>query len=1040
MHRTDNCREGRRERGLRRRRGLSAILVAAALLAATGAQARAPDQAFPVDLRAGRLADALSSLSVRTRINILFSPDVVGARSSRRVVGVISIDRALQQLLAGTGLTSQRTPSGSIVILATQPETEQVVVPELLVVGRRTNNADIRRTVNDIQPYQVTTSDNLLSAHADNLDQFLRARLPSNSVLQGPSQNPASQLASNRSEVDLHGLGANQTLVLVDGARLPSIPSPSFNLSTVQPDLNGLPAIAIDRIETLTATAGGIFGPGATGGVLNVVLKRDYRGADISAGFGTSDRGDARRRRVEMRWGFTPDGGTTDVQLTVSRSVIDALPVGERDYAVTARELLAAQDPMALLGEYPSVEGVTIRSLFGDPLTLKPALGGTDLGSSFTFIPADQAGAWTGGGVLMANAGRVGTALSTGGNGMDRSMTNDAEVTSVLLNVRRKFGGHVEALVDFVGLQNNGRATVGPSPTGLSSIGAVQFVGSNSPDNPFSQSVTTWFPLPGFDGEQNNRLRSLRLTTGLIVRLPRAWTAQASYAVGGVRNVVDQASFRLDPAFSAAIGAGKSPADGRPAPNPFGDWNTFIETLQLYRVRDDLHFERKSHFWDLNLRLAGPVASTQAGPISLTLLAERRRESVPASSYTVIRTSATTSRFPNFSQTVSSLYGELRAPLVRRDQGPVALRGLELQLAVRRDENETVAPRVLNAAILARSAVAVHDATAYTAGLRVFPAPLLMVRASVATGMLPPTPQQLLEGKFSFSNRYLGADPKRGGRILGSEGGFDLLYGGSFNLAPERARTLSAGLVFNPDGVRLPRVSVDYTHTAKHDEISLVYSGNVAYFLANETLYPDRVVRDPLTDADRASGFSAGRVTQIDASALNVGRTWLDAVDIRVDYKLQLGERDLIQPYLSATWQPTLKRQAAPDREVESYIGIDSGPLEWRGNAGLDWTRGALTTGFNLQYYSGYSDDGVGGLRKGAVGVRIPAQTYLDLYSAYVIQPRGAAGSPRAVEFRLGIQNVLDARPRVAIDADLGFSYYGDARRRRAEAAVTLRF
>src|SRR5262249_44773832 len=154
---------------------------------------------------------------------------------------------------------------------------------------------------NDIQAYQVITSRALESSHADNVDEALRLLLPGDTISQVVRTDA---LGSNLSQVNLQALGVNQTLILVDGARMPSLPSQVQYVGLAQPGLNGIPIMAIDRIESLTGTAGGIYGPGAMGGVVNVVLKRDYTGAEFAVTGGISDRGDAMRERLDGRIGF----------------------------------------------------------------------------------------------------------------------------------------------------------------------------------------------------------------------------------------------------------------------------------------------------------------------------------------------------------------------------------------------------------------------------------------------------------------------------------------------------------------------------------------------------------------------------------------------------------------------------------------------------------------------------------------------------------------------------------------------------------------
>lgn len=82
--------------------------------------------------------------------------------------------------------------------------------------------------------------------------------------------------------VSLRGLGSARTLVLVDGRRIATSPS----LQGAGVDLNTIPLAAIERIEVLSDGASAVYGSDAIGGVINVVLRKDFNGVEITAGIG----------------------------------------------------------------------------------------------------------------------------------------------------------------------------------------------------------------------------------------------------------------------------------------------------------------------------------------------------------------------------------------------------------------------------------------------------------------------------------------------------------------------------------------------------------------------------------------------------------------------------------------------------------------------------------------------------------------------------------------------------------------------------------
>jgi outer membrane receptor protein involved in Fe transport len=84
--------------------------------------------------------------------------------------------------------------------------------------------------------------------------------------------------ASGTATVDLRGMGAQRTLVLVNGKRLPS----GSVLSTAA-DLNQIPSELIRRVDVLTGGAGAVYGSGAVAGVVNFILKDNFEGVEVEA-------------------------------------------------------------------------------------------------------------------------------------------------------------------------------------------------------------------------------------------------------------------------------------------------------------------------------------------------------------------------------------------------------------------------------------------------------------------------------------------------------------------------------------------------------------------------------------------------------------------------------------------------------------------------------------------------------------------------------------------------------------------------------------
>ena len=747
------------------------------------------------------LGTALQAVARQFKVELLFSSADVAGRSARAVSQRFSAEQAIAWLLTGSGLSVRRTPDGSYVITASSLAglSEAEAIPDILVIGRRTQNADIRRSQNDIQPYQVVTRQDVQRSHASTIEELVGKRLSANAQAATLTQTPDGSQGSVRSSIDLRGLGTNQTLVLVDGRRMPRLASGALLQDFLQPDVNGLSPEALERVEVITSTAGGIYGPGATAGVVNLVLRRAYRGADFAVTNGITERGDAAYRRLDGRIGFTPDRGATDVMVSFSTSRSDGLRVADRDYEERVRAQRFASNPsyIGYYGDVPLSGSINIVSLGKDNLTLKPEFGGEALNSRFTTIAlADGRSASALASALIAGAGKLDLAPTPGDGGGDNSVLTPYSARSLLANVRHKFGHGIEGYLDLVHLESEGRAVL--LGTSFLSI----YAGSN---DPFQQPIAINLPVPTARQFLQSKTVTNRVTLGFLANLPRKWKVSVDYAFGsgiqsGELRFADYAGYS---ALSLGVYA--------PRPlNPLGDVSTLLSGLASYPGDYVVQYRSINLFRDGSIRLAGPLMQLTGGPVTATLLAEDRREFVPTRPV-LIDYIGNKQEVPNpeVAEQVRSYYGEVRVPLLDEHQGFPLTRGLELQLAVRNDTATLrAADQIVNLDYTKRFIEVRRGATMYTAGMRVRPMRHLMFRASVATGNLPLTANQV--GTIVNTNQFgYFADPKRGNQAAGNDEVFTVLSEGSTRIVPERARSLSFGFVITPPYDAGLRLSLD---------------------------------------------------------------------------------------------------------------------------------------------------------------------------------------------------------------------------------------
>ncbi|MCL1058859.1 TonB-dependent receptor [Shewanella gelidimarina] len=95
----------------------------------------------------------------------------------------------------------------------------------------------------------------------------------------GSTSEQSGNASQSQASVSLRGVGADRTLVLLNGKRMPGSPT----LGGTAVNLNALPTAAVERIEILSDGASAIYGSDAIAGVVNIITKKGYDGLEISA-------------------------------------------------------------------------------------------------------------------------------------------------------------------------------------------------------------------------------------------------------------------------------------------------------------------------------------------------------------------------------------------------------------------------------------------------------------------------------------------------------------------------------------------------------------------------------------------------------------------------------------------------------------------------------------------------------------------------------------------------------------------------------------
>ncbi|MDI1296886.1 MAG: TonB-dependent receptor [bacterium] len=1021
---------------------ITAIAIASAAAGAPG------DERRFIEMPSQPLASSMQTVAGRFGIELLFSQDMLAGHSAPAISGRFDAQQALNAVLAGSGLAFRKTSDGSYVVVrkdvgGSTPD----AVPEILVVGRRTQNTDVRRSENDFRPYHVITRREIEASHVSTVEELVAKQLPANAQGATLSQMGVVAYGETASSIDLRGLGPAQTLVLVDGRRLPQLAGLAAGF--IQSDMNAISPEAIDRVEAITATAGGIYGPGATAGVVNVVLRRDYRGIDFGVTRGVTSRGDALYRRYDFRVGLTPDHGRTEVMFAASQSNFDGLDIGDREFAVRAAIRAYANDPTTALSlrGIPTSPSINVVSSDGSPLSFKPAYGGAALGATSTHVaPADGRTLPALVEQLTNNGGSLDVRPAENASGSGETLLSGRKTRSIVASVHRSIGP-VEVFLDYLSLTNDGRAR---ASTGAGTLS----LSADNPFNPFQQQITLTVPDPGrmFDFRVRDSIE--RATAGVIVSLPGRWRGEADYSSGHARRMWDLSGYLVSPA--AATGYYPQIASGVDPRNPLGDYSAYLQSLDGTDRSYARKARRTNRFDDLSVRLAGPVMKLSGGDLMATLSGELRREEVPSGQIdTVVQgLAASPANLAAFSEQTRSLYGELRAPVISARSGDPAL---ELQLAVRRDWVGSRSPSDIQffdsegePSLMDRGGSRrLHDAgTVFVASFKASPTDGLLLRGSLSTGRQPLTVVQLFRYIYAGGGSTEQSDPRRGNAVPGYA--FDVVYGGPLEPKPERARSVSLGAVIRPALLPEVRFSLDYTHIVQRGEKVPSSVVTTDFLIANEDLFPGRVSRLPLTAEDAARGFTAGLITAIDASGLQTGSTTIDAFDGRLDWQLRTRSGGTLDFHLAGTWQPGFQRTLGGGLPARSYRNRIDGALAVRGNAGMRWSQEPYSLSVNGQLVGGYS------LEHGEAGFEVydasyirlqgsshvPAQVTFDAGWSYRIALSGIGMSerPQTLDLRLGIQNLFDNRPATVVTAPGDYNVYADARRRRFDLTVAASF
>ncbi len=687
----------------------------------------------------------------------------------------------------------------------------------------------------------------------------------------------------------LRGAPAGATLLLVDGKRVPKNNQSSGGDGF---DLSGIPLAAVERIEVLLDGASSLYGADAMGGVINVILKKNYSGTDARVGYENTFDSDAGVVTGSLSHGF----GTEKLQglLAVSWEQANAMMLRDRDF-------LASFDrrPFGGTDRRISAGGAgTVTVFTGAPLP--------GLTTSVSAIPSGTSGA----GLAVADYVPAGT---------DSGLYDAAQYTQYAASYDRysvltKFDYSIN---DALGLYATARFARDRNFQLTAPVQAVYLtIPAGYPGNPFG--IPVYLNKTFYDVQP--RLTALNetwaWTAGAAGDLPKSWRYDLSMSIADSLTRLDGegGTSISSTLFNAAVAAGQTPNlfyDSSRVSNPNAPG--VIEALTSLTRN-----EEKNQIRAYTLQFDGPVWSLPAGDIVTAFGVERREESADFP----LRTSTDVITAQAGSDDVFAYFAEVSVPLFGRDYQRTLLRQLNILMSYRAEDygagGASTNPRV---------------------GIAWRPASWLLLRGSYGEGSKIPTLQQRTQPIRVLNSSTVPVaasfDPLRGNTINPVH---PLTRGGNADLRSETSENTTAGIVADIPFLTGVSLSFDWFDNTYRDRISTLTFNQTAL------LFPERLTRGANLGTDQPGW--AGPVIAADLRPINVALSQITGYDINVKYDRNLAG-GVLQANAGATKYTKNVSIPTPGGAPSPAINVDSLPAQLSGNLFFlreAWGLGTLVT------------------------------------------------------------------------------------------------
>ena len=900
--------------------------VAGLLAAATPVVAQNAQATTAFELPAGPLGAGLARFAEQSGLQILYPAALVAGRRNATVSGRFTAEDALSRLLEGSGLAYRRTRPDTFVVYdpaaqRTGLDEKATVVDDVVVTGSYLAGAA------SPSPVKVVGRDALDRQGRATFAETLAA-MPqnfggaANEMSAGNGADRSSANVGYATGVNLRGLGADATLVLVNGRRVAGT-----GIAGDFADISNLPSSAIEKVDVLLDGASALYGSDAVGGVVNVILRKDMDGMETRA-----------------RIGGTSDGGAAETLAshTLGRSWGSGSLLVSYEY-YRRGEIRAGQREATTSADLRRFGGTDRREIYAAP------------GNIMRFDPVTGAllPAWA------IPAGQNGTGLTPGdleAGAVNLSNQNEGRWSlprqkrhSAYAAIRQEVGRGFEVDAD---LRVSDRSF---DMRGYADIALMTVTADNpffvSPDGSVSSDIAYSFIRDLGAGRDSGRSRSFGGSAGLTGEAA-GWNL-AAYATGAREIVTTRAWNRVNQTFlSEALGT--SPDDPstpfRTATdgffNPYGDPADNSRAVLDFIGSAFSSSRGESTVASANLKADRSLFEFPGGPLRMAVGLDFRRETFESQATNFyFGTSPTVGRTIVNERDISAAFIEVRAPFVGVHNARPGLERLELSLAGRvehyEDIGSTANPKI---------------------GLIYAPHADLMLRVSYGESFRAPSLPEL-NSRYQLGPTVL---PRGSSNVVSI-----IQYGGNPDLDPETARSITAGAVWTPAAVQGLRVEANWFRTTFRNRISQPTYENLEGVLDDPSLAPfvrfinpasspadlaliESLLAEPgnfAPDAFPATAYGA----VVDARYVNAASVEVEGVDLAARYRFDTPAGS-VSLSGDLTWLTRFERQVTPASAVIDLVGQPTYPMALRARTDAAWTRGALTLSAAANYVDGGHD------------------------------------------------------------------------------------